>query len=320
MRIKKLLLALSLLLPACASIPDMRTVGIFPARPSAPRVGEVFRDCPGCPEMVVVPAGEYFMGVAPGEEAEEAVLQFPSRKTPQWHIRIGAPFAIGRMEVKRGEFGDFVREMNYTVGDSCWAWENSRWNNSGNASWRSPGFMQDDRHPVVCVSWNDAQAYVAWLSRKTGKSYRLLSEAEWEYAARAGMQSRRPWGDKAEAGCEHANIADATARRQVAGINWGTSCDDRHAYTAPAGRYQANGFGLHDMIGNAFEWAADCWNESLVGGPVDGTARTDGDCSRRVIRGGSWSVDSTSARSAYRGQLTSGYRGGAYGFRVARTL
>jgi sulfatase modifying factor 1 len=172
----------------------------------------------------------------------------------------------------------------------------------------------------VCVSWADAQAYVRWLSRKTGKGYRLLSESEWEYAARAGTTTRRPWGDVAEAGCAHANIADATARRIVPGITLGTACDDGHAYTSPAGTYHANAFGLHDMLGNVWEWTADCWSESHVGAPADGSARMDGDCSYRVLRGGSWSNNSDGIRSAHRNGEALGTRFGGYGFRVARTL
>jgi formylglycine-generating enzyme required for sulfatase activity len=283
--------------------------------------GYRFRDCQECPEMVILPPGSFLMGAAPGEEeAENLPSDFRGHSSPQVQVRIGSAFAVGRMEVTRGEFAAFVRETGHATGSSCWAWDGSKWAERSGANWRAPGFSQDDRHPAVCVSWGDAQAYVRWLSSKTGKSYRLLSEAEWEYAARAGSQTRRPWGDSAEAGCGHANIADASARRQVSGITWGTQCDDGHGYTSAAGSYRANGFGLHDMIGNVWEWTADCWNENLSGLPTDGSARTSGDCARRVLRGGSWLYYPRSARSAGRGRITTGSRFDDLGFRVARTL
>ena len=283
--------------------------------------GHRFRDCPECPEMVVVPLGSFVMGAAPGEEEAEGVPQdFRGRSTPQASIRIPAPLAVGILEVTRGQFAAFVRATGHAMGSSCWAWDGSKYAERAGATWLSPGFFQDDRHPVVCVSWDDAQAYLRWLSGRTGKSYRLLSEAEWEYAARAGSQARRPWGDSAEPGCAHANIADATARRVVGGITGGTACDDGHGHTAPVGSYRANAFGLHDMIGNVWEWTADCWNENLSGVPADGSARTSGDCSRRVLRGGSWVSGPWFARSANRIWFTAGYRFVYGGFRVARTL
>jgi formylglycine-generating enzyme required for sulfatase activity len=153
------------------------------------------------------------------------------------------------------------------------------------------------------VSWDDAQQYVAWLSRKTGKSYRLLSEAEWEYAAQAGT------GREAEAtpGAGQANCDGC-------GSQW----DDKQ--TAPVGSFAANAFGLHDMLGNVWEWTADCWNDSHAGAPADGSARQGGDCSRRVLRGGSWSSLPVYTRSADRLRNTTGSRVDVVGFRVARTL
>jgi formylglycine-generating enzyme required for sulfatase activity len=309
--------------PATPPSPAQPAVGIFPApaRPTPPRPGDVVRDCSDCPELVVVPAGSFMMGASPGEEeAENVPSNLRGRSSPQVEVRIGSAFAVGRMEVTRGEFAAFVRETGHATGSSCWAWDGSKWAERAGANWRSPGFSQDDRHPAVCVSWDDAQAYVRWLSSKTGKSYRLLSEAEWEYAARAGSQTRRPWGDSAEAGCGHANIADASARRQVSGITGGAQCDDGHGYTSAAGSYRANGFGLHDMIGNVWEWTADCWNENLSGLPTDGSARTSGDCARRVLRGGSWLNYPRDARSAKRSRDPTADRDVDLGFRVARTL
>jgi sulfatase modifying factor 1 len=292
-----------------------------PAATPPPSVGQQFRDCPECPEMVVVPSGSFVMGAAPGEEeAEGLAQQFRGRSSPQVPVRIASPFAVGRLEVTRGQFAAFVLATGHEMGNSCLVWVGSSWTDRAGAGWQSPGFVQDDRHPVVCVSWDDAQAYVRWLSGRTGKAYRLLSESEWEYAARAGTTTRRPWGDSAEAGCGHANVADATARRVIAGFKWGTACDDGHGYTAPSGSYRANAFDLHDMIGNVREWTSDCWNATLAGASVDGSARQSGDCSRRVLRGGSWFNYSALARSAFRLGNSTTDRNNYLGFRVARTL
>ena len=153
------------------------------------------------------------------------------------------------------------------------------------------------------VNWDDAQQYVAWLSRKTGKSYRLLSEAEWEYAAQAGS-------GREAAATRGANIANC--------VGCGSRWDGRQA--APAGSFAANAFGLHDMLGNVWEWTADCWNASHDGALADGSVRLTGDCSRRVLRGGSWNVNPGLTRSAHRDRNTAVGRIGFYGFRVARTL
>ena len=155
------------------------------------------------------------------------------------------------------------------------------------------------------VSWEDAQSYVRWLSRETGEEYRLLSEAEWEYAARAGTRTRYWWGDAI--GRNRANCA-------------GNHCGDSYRYTAPVGSFSSNGFGLHDMHGNVWEWVEDCWNDSYRGAPSDGSAWESGDCGVRVLRGGSWSHVPRLLRSAYRFGSTAGDRSSYAGFRVARTL
>jgi formylglycine-generating enzyme required for sulfatase activity len=159
------------------------------------------------------------------------------------------------------------------------------------------------RQPVMNVSWDDAQAYVAWLSQKTGKPYRLLSEAEWEYAAQAGS------------GREAATTRGASEANCVGcGSRW----DNRQA--APVGSFAANAFGLHDMLGNVWEWTADCWNAGHDAALAEGSARLGGDCSRRVLRGGSWLDDPEVTRSAIRFRYSTDYRSVFYGFRVARTL
>ena len=212
------------------------------------------------------------------------------------------------------------------MGNACSFIEGGEWIESwewevefSDRHWRDPGFSQTDSHPVVCVSWNDAQGYVHWLSGKTGEKYRLPSEAEWKYVARAGTKTARYWGESVSGQCRYANGADRTALRH--NIGWTTvDCDDGHYGTAPVGRFQANGYKLHDVPGNVSEWVEDCWNDSYAGAPRDGSAGMSGNCSRRVLRGGSWFDAPRSLRSADRYRITSGDRYDDAGFRVARTL
>ncbi len=159
--------------------------------------------------------------------------------------------------------------------------------------WRDLGYRQTEREPVVCVNWQDARAYAEWLSRQTDKTYRLLSEAEWEYVARAGTKTARYWGEREEGQCRYVNGADSRTD-----LSWRIGCDDGYARTAPVGSYAANGFGLYDVLGNVHEWVEDCWNESCAGAPRGGQMWTTGDCSRRVGRGGSWSGSPRHLRSA----------------------
>jgi formylglycine-generating enzyme required for sulfatase activity len=178
---------------------------------------------------------------------------------------------------------------------------------------------------VVCVSWNDAQAYLAWLNEKSpGKGFRLPSEAEWEYAARAGQGATRyPWGDDLSYSmiCDFANGMDTTGKAQVPGVTWtAASCSDGHAYTAPAGSLKANAFGLHDMHGNVWEWVQDVWRENYQGAPSDGSAwLTGGDQARRVLRGGAWNYYPRDLRSANRFRFAPDFRYINAGMRIART-
>ena len=273
--------------------------------------GRRFRDCDGCPEMVVVPSGSFMMGSPPGEEERD------DDEGPQHRVQIAEPFAVGVHEVTRGEFARFVRETNRSVGNSCRVWNGGqkKWVERSGLNWRNPGFAQTDRHPVVCVSWDDVQSYVGWLSRETGEGYRLLSESEWEYAARGGTRTARYWGERESGQCRYGNGADASTT-----FDWRVSCSDGHAWTSPVGTYTGNGFGLHDVLGNVWEWVQDCWNEDYAGAPADGRAWERGDCSRRVVRGGSWYVKPRHLRSANRVRRTSGNRYNYLGFRIVRTL
>ena len=240
------------------------------------RPGRRFRDCDECPQMVVIPAGSFLMG---SPESEEGRL---NDEGPQHRVEIREAFAAG------------VYEVTFEEWDACML--------DGGCG----GYRPDDegwgrgRRPAINVSWEDAQAYVHWLSRKTGEEYRLLSEAEWEYAARGGTTTRYSFGDEIT----------------PSDVNY----DWNIRKTQQVGSYRANGFGLYDVHGNAREWVQDCWNERYAGAPTDGSAWGGGDCSRRVLRGGSWSFSSRYLRSAIREWSQTGGRNGLDGFRVARTL
>ena len=261
----------------------------------SPRPGEVFRDCPSCPEMVVIAAGAFRMGSPASEEARR------EDEGPQLRVTLRS-FALGVTEVTFDEWEACVR------GGGC-----------GGRRPDDEGWGRGAR-PVINVNWEDARAYVRWLSRETGKSYRLPSEAEWEYAARGGTTTSWYWGDSSSGQCDHANGADAAAKRLNS--DWTTvSCDDGSAYTAAAGSYEANAFRLFDMLGNVWEWVEDCWHNSYRGAPSDGTAWTrGGDCSRRVLRGGSWRSVPRVLRSALRSWSPIRESDLYVGFRVARTL
>ena len=282
--------------------------------------GTIFKDCADCPQMVVIPAGRFMMGVDPGEEEREALAEsFRNRSQPQRGVDVQR-FSAGKFEVTRGQYRLFAEATGHSS-DGCFVWSGAAFVIEKTKDWRNPGYAQDDLHPVACVSWDDASAYVRWLSQKTGKDYRLLSEAEWEYAARAGTTTARFWGDAADRSCDYANGADLTTEAQVPGAsNWGAAhCDDRYAYTAPVGSYRANAFGLYDMLGNVWEWTQDCWNGNYSGAPTDGSAWAAGDCSQRVVRGGSWEDAPLGLRAAYRVGSPTVIRVYIRGFRVARS-
>ena len=260
--------------------------------------GEGFRDvaAPWCPEMVVVPAGSYTMGTWQGEIdrlcAEDAYFaEVFQREAPQYKVTITKPLAVGRCAITLGEFSAFVQDTGYAVPDEAWTYEDFEWKLRDGRSFRNPNFAQDDSHPVVCVNWNDARVYVQWLSRKTGKLYRLLSEAEWEYASRSGSQTPFRWGS---------SISTVRANYNGNTTFGGSETGECRWRTVPVKSFQPNSWGLYQVHGNVWEWCEDCWNENLTGAPIDGSARTTGDCGRRVLRGGSWDGFAHSLRSASR--------------------
>ena len=242
--------------------------------------GDSFKECAeDCPEMVVIPAGEFTMGSPASEQGRN------DSEEPQHRVVFAKPLAVARFE------------MTFDDWDACVA--------HGDCARVTDAGYGRGRQPVINVTWYDAQQYAAWLSRMTGKPYRLLSEAEFEYAARAGTLTAYPWGD--EIGKNNANCAGCDSK-------W----DNRQP--SPVGSFAVNRFGLYDMHGNVMQWVEDCYHDSYKGAPSDGSAWIARDCALRVLRGGLWDGDPQYVRSAFRYSLTPDDRDSVLGFRLARTL
>jgi len=276
-----------------------------------------FRDCIGCPEMVVIPPGSFTMGVSQSEMSRYAI---PSSQSLDLHqVKLNHPFALGEYLVTRKQYAIFVEETGYydhENGCAALPLRGTRWEFDTTRSWRDPGFAQADDHPVVCVGWYDAIAYVKWLSGKTGQNYRLPTEAEWEYAGRAGGNAGHYFAD--ETICEFANVRDRS-KQQLYSAGQFFECDGGYANTSPVGSFPPNGFGLYDMLGNARQWVEDCWKNSYTDAPVDGSAREGVPCSFRVTRGGSWnSTDRFVYNLGHRSNSPPNWRSEIFGFRVAR--
>jgi len=239
----------------------------------------VFRDCPECPELVAIPSGVFERGSPPGELGHHA------SEGPVTRVAIRRSFAIGRYPVTFGEWDQCLRDgaCRHKPNDRGWG--------------RGTG-------PVFYVSWNDVQDYIAWLGTKTGKAYRLPSEAEWEYAARAGTRTAYSWGD-------------AVGRKMANCKGCSEYASER---TTPVGSFSPNRFNLFDMHGNVWQWVADCWNASYAGAPVDGSPWLNGECGKAVVRGGAWGLSPDDIRSARREGDNKDLRSGRRGFRVARNV
>jgi formylglycine-generating enzyme required for sulfatase activity len=230
---------------------------------------------------------------------------------------IANPIALSTNAVTVDEFRAFVAATGRDM-QGCETYDGA-WRRRPENSWENPGFAQTGSHPVTCTSWNDAKAYAAWLSAKTGQRYRLPSASEWEYAARAGTAAAQPWSAEGRDACASANVADESAGHRYPG--WSVfACDDGFVQTAPVGSFKANSFGLNDMLGNVFQWTEDCWNANYKGAPIDGAARADGDCTERELRGGSWFSSPSYVRANYRNHFSVDYRTSSVGIRVARDI
>jgi formylglycine-generating enzyme required for sulfatase activity len=304
--------------------------GGAPAQPlrGSPKAATVFRDCGDCPEMVVIPAGHFAMG-GPAAELGTSAMEQPVHRVA---IR---SFAAGRFDVTRGEWKRFARATHRPTRAGCAFTGRPGPFIDKRGSWQSLGFAQTDHHPVVCITWQDAKDYAAWLSKRTGRHYRLLSEAEWEYAARAGASTVFPWGDKADRSRANYGPDKGYGKGMIRG-------PDRWLYTSPVGAFPPNRFGLYDMTGNVLQFVEDCLSGSYAGAPVDGSAADTGQplvmtgdvaelsgmpsCQFRMARGGDWGDPPELIRPAFRNFAPvppiklQDFATGGLGFRLARDL
>ncbi len=254
---------------------------------------ESLKDCDQCPEMIVIPTGQFVMGTS-GEDGRE------DDEAPARTVAFTQAFALGKYEVTFDEWGACVAD------NACKQVADETWGRG--------------RRPVINIDFAQANAYVKWLSAKTGKTYALPSEAQWEYAARAGANQETYWEKDKARSCEHANIFDPITRSKLA-FDWAAfPCDDKFAETAPVGSFAANAFGLHDMLGNVWEWVADCYRPSYKGAPTDGSAVIADTCMKQLSRGGSWNIFPAWVRTGYRYGLQGGLRANNLGLRVMRAM
>lgn len=289
--------------------------------------GKSFRDCADCPEMVVIPAGAANIGSTAEERLREGVPPaFGEREVPVVRVTIARPFAMAKTETTRGQFARFVGDTKRPTPPTC-ATHNKKtdtWAPVAGVSWDKPGFTQTDDHPAVCISWHDANDFAGWLAKMTGQRYRLASEAEWEYAARGGTGTARYWGDASQPVCEKASVmTSATFAAIGTPESWMDKlvCASDRSWTVPVGSFEANPFGLQDMLGSVWEWVADCATPDHHGMPTDGSPQMKGDCQRRVTKGGAFHSVPWLARPATRGSGQDPHnRPVASGIRVVREL
>jgi len=282
------------------------------AEECASRPKDSFKECDDCPEMVILPPGEVLIG---SERKDIEAGMARANEAPQRRALLTRPMAVGKFEVTRDQYEAFIKSSGYKVSDRCFTFENGAPQERGDRSFRNPGFVQSGNHPAVCVSWDDARAYIDWLSRRTGKGYGLLSEAEFEYAARGGGSARFANSNDAAELCGFANGADQSLH--ATGLTAATpflKCNDGFSFTAPVGSYQPNAFGLHDLIGNVWEWTDDCYSDD------NRPSRPDAGCQARTVRGGDWFSTEILLRPAAREKANAGTRNDDIGFRVVRTL
>ncbi len=283
------------------------------------------------PEMVHIPAGRFTMGPAPGEQERERVPALIwHRELPQHEVKFAKDFLLANYTVTRAEFSRFVAETGPRPPGGCATFEKDRneqygWETHEERDWRNPGFPQTDHDPVVCVDSRDAEDYIAWLNNETGLNFRLPTEAEWEYAARAGTKTARYWGEGRDRACIYANVSDLTLAKEQSLLHPNPEeylpCGDGYAFTSPVGAFKPNGFGLYDMLGNVQQWISDPWHASYNGAPSDGsTWVSGGDEIFGTVRGSSWNAIPRNVRAADRSSSPTGFRVSDIGFRVARSL
>lgn len=303
-----------------AILPAVSTACAPPASAKSPNRGAIFRDCADCPEMIVVPAGSFTIGSPadePGRQADEG---------PQREVHIPRDFAVGQYEVTRSQYEAFLRNTRHPVSGMCMTDRRKpgTWALDADTNFYDPGFFQTGDNPAACVSWNDAEAYIAWLNAKSGGGYRLLTEPEWEYVARAGSTTAYPWGARIDDGCAHMNGYDKTILEKKGDLYKGESvsfanCSDAYVNTSPVGSFASNAFGVYDMIGNLGEWVEDCATQSYDALQADGSHK-DGDCGKRIVRGGSWGTQPRQLRTAERVRYLPTAIDDSIGIRVAKDI
>jgi formylglycine-generating enzyme required for sulfatase activity len=287
--------------------------------------GLIMRDGIECPEMVLIRPGTFMMGTTTEElQREKIPKKYAGREQPQIEVMFHSGFYLGRYPVTVHEFAHFILETGYKTPKGAHTYVQGKgYDKSNSHDWKDPGFPQTDRHPVTCVNYIDATAYAQFLSHKTGKDYRLPSEAEWEYACRAGTKTARFWGDDRDRARKFANVADLSLAREYKREpepDRFFAFDDGFPFTSPVGSFQPNPFGLYDTLGNVWELVADNWHETYDGAPTDGTVWTaiGSDHDAHVMRGGNWDFSPSGVRSGARQR--SDKRRATTGFRLARTL
>jgi formylglycine-generating enzyme required for sulfatase activity len=277
------------------------------------------------PTMVTIKGGEFLMG----STAHPKVDNYPASQ-PVHTVKVKT-FRLAKYETTIKQFRQFVDATGYQTGDDCWKLAANEWGMEvGKVSWNSPVNAPSDYHPVMCVSWNDAHAYIQWLSAQTGRHYRLPSEAEWEYAARAGSSTAYPFGDDPAALCKHANVYDRSGKAAISLLTGKSgnevACDDRAELTTVVGMYEANAFGLHDMLGNVGEFVEDCQHLSYENAPDDGTAWTAGctafhGSAMSIHRGGNYNSGRRGTSPTFRGHAGMDNRSSVgEGFRIAEDV
>jgi formylglycine-generating enzyme required for sulfatase activity len=281
--------------------------------------GQIFRDPlkdgGEGPEMVLIPSGSFRMGDIQGNGY--------SNENPVQRVSVNR-FAMGRYEVTIKEFLQFVKATKYKTeaqkGEGCWVDKNHDgfWEKVKNAHWLEAHFFQKPDYPVICISWNDAVAYAKWLSQQTGQQYRLPTEVEWEYAARAKTTASRYWGNNPDNACDYANTHDKTSKEKNS-FQWNNhNCTDNYATTAPVGHFKPNAFGLFDMLGNVWEWTCSEYNNRYSG--KEKRCASKNSKKARVIRGGAWNYEPGSVRAAFRNRVSPNERGNDTGFRLVREV
>jgi formylglycine-generating enzyme required for sulfatase activity len=266
---------------------------------------ELGKDCPHCPELVGLPTGLALLGSLPDEKGREP------DEGPVQKVQVKA-FAIAKYEVTKAQWRVFVQQSGHPTSSECLAWAGDGFDKPPQLSWQETGFMQTENHPVVCVSWQDAKAYAQWLSKAASKPYRLPTEMEWEYAAKAGQGLVPfPWPNN-ESPCNRANFADKSL--EILHPQWRlANCSDGFEFTAPVGSLAANPWGVFDMQGNAMEWVSSCYATA-----IQTQAEKNSECAKRVIKGGGWDMPEKFLRNAYRGSARERIRTTGIGFRVVR--